>query len=106
MRFSLRNWHPSGVIPLLVSLGLICYFGYHSVQGNHGLKARAELSRKIERMETELAGLSATRRLLERNVALLHPQKIDPDMLDEQARALLNLAHPDDITIMRPSKPL
>ena len=106
MRFSLRSWHPSGVVPFLVSLGLICYFGYHAVQGKHGLKARAELNYRIERLETELAGLRAKRGLLERNVALMHPSKIDPDMLDEQARLLLNLAHPDDITIMRPSRSL
>jgi cell division protein FtsB len=106
MWFSLRMRHPSGVVPLLVSVGLICYFGYHSVHGNHGLKARSQLNQKIERLESQIAGLQATQRRLERDVALMHPAKIDPDMLDEQARLLLNLAHPDDMTIMLRSKRL
>jgi cell division protein FtsB len=32
---------------------------------------------------------------------LLRPESLDPDMLEERARVLLNLAHPNDIVIMR-----
>ena len=38
---------------------------------------------------------------LERDVALLRPESLDPDMLDERARASLNLAHPDDLVMLK-----
>jgi hypothetical protein len=37
---------------------------------------------------------------------LLKPRGLDPDMLDERARALLDYAHPNDLTLMlRPQWP-
>ena len=39
------------------------------------------------------------RRDLERDVALLRPESLDPDLLDERARAALGFAHPDELTI-------
>ena len=29
----------------------------------------------------------------------MHPDHVDPDMLDEQVRLMLGLAHPDDLII-------
>ena len=33
-------------------------------------------------------------------VALLKSQSLDPDMLDERARALLDYVHPNDLTLI------
>ncbi len=44
--------------------------------------------------------LKAERSLWERRVALLRSDRIDPDMLDERARALLGLADPRDLTLL------
>jgi cell division protein FtsB len=49
----------------------------------------------------ELAGLKEVKDRLERDVVLLRPESLDPDMLDERARAILNLAHPDDLVMMK-----
>jgi cell division protein FtsB len=89
----------------LVALGVGGYFGYHLQIGEHGLKARADLERREEVLEGELAGLQEVRQRLERDVALLRPESLDPDMLDERARALLNLAHPDDLVMMKRREP-
>jgi cell division protein FtsB len=89
----------------LVALGVGGYFGYHLQIGEHGLKARADLERRKEVLEGELAGLQEVRQRLERDVALLRPESLDPDMLDERARALLNLAHPDDLVMMKRREP-
>jgi len=35
----------------------------------------------------------------QRRVNLLKPENIDPDMLDERARALLDYVGPDDLTL-------
>ena len=37
--------------------------------------------------------------ILSRRVLLLRPEFLDRDMLDEQARHNLGLAHPDDLVI-------
>ena len=42
---------------------------------------------------------------IERDVALLEPDSLDPDMLDERARAILNLAHPGDLVMMKRRPP-
>ena len=81
------------------------YFGYHLQIGDHGLKARAELERRKAVLEGELAGLQEVKDRLERDVALLRPESLDPDMLDERARAILNLAHPDDLIMLKRRQP-
>jgi len=42
------------------------------------------------------------RKYLENKVRLLHPASLDPDMLDERARLMLNLGHPDEVIILEP----
>jgi cell division protein FtsB len=43
---------------------------------------------------------------LERDVALLRPESLDPDMLDERARAILNLAHSNDLIMLKRRQPV
>ena len=77
------------------------YFAYHLQTGDHGLQARADLEKRKAVLAGELAGLKEVRKRLERDVALLRPESLDPDMLDERARAILNLAHPDDLVMLK-----
>lgn len=85
-----------------VCAGLITYFAYHAVHGAHGLETRASLEKRIKALETELAGLRAERKLFERDVSLISDRAPrEPDLLDEQARALLNFAKPTDIILVR-----
>lgn len=92
--FKLRNI----VIPV-GCLGVMAYFAYHAVHGDHGLYASWRLQARVEALREGRDGLVAVRRDLEHKVGLMRPESIDPDMLDEQARATLNLAHPNDIVI-------
>jgi cell division protein FtsB len=93
MRFS------AFIFPLL-ACGAGGYFAYHLETGEHGLKARADLERRKEVLAGELAGLKEVRERLERDVSLLRPESLDPDMLDERARALLGLVDPHDLTLL------
>ena len=81
------------------------YFGYHLQNGNHGLEARADLERRKDVLAGERAGLREVKQRLERDVALLRPESLDPDMLDERARAILNLAHSDDLIMLKRKQP-
>ena len=53
------------------------------------------------------AEIKAKHDWLVHKASLLRRGKIDPDMLDERARAILNLAHPGDLIMMnrRPPDP-
>ena len=56
------------------------------------------------REEGLLAEAEATRKIWERRVAALRNQSLDPDMLDERARILLNFARKDDTIIFTPTR--
>jgi cell division protein FtsB len=92
------------IFPLL-ACGAAGYFGYHLQIGEHGLRARADLERRKEVLEGELAGLREVKGRLERDVSLLLSDSLDPDMLDERARAILTLAHPDDLILLKRRQP-
>ena len=95
---------------ILTALGLytfaalfIGYFAINAFTGNHGLRAQADLDQQMATMQGDLKHLKAERALWERRVALLRSDRIDPDMLDERARALLGLVDPRDLTpLIRP----
>ncbi len=92
---------------ILTALGLyifaalfIGYFGVNAFTGAHGLRAQADLDKQMATMNAELARLKAERTVWQRRVSLLRSSQIDPDMLDERARALLGYADPRDITLL------
>ena len=80
------------------------YFGYHLVNGDRGLLAMAQLQREVLIAEQNLAEAETTRKIWERRVAALRNQSLDPDMLDERARVLLNFSRKDDIIILTPTR--
>jgi cell division protein FtsB len=85
---------------------LIGYFGVNAYGGNHGLKAKQDIDRQSAALSAELAQLQAERAQWERRIALLKADNIDPDMLDERARALLDDADGDDLVMMtQPDRP-
>jgi cell division protein FtsB len=79
---------------------LIGYFGINAFSGNHGLKAKQDIDRQTAALSTELARLQVERGQWERRIALLRSDRLDPDMLDERARALLDYAYPSELTLM------
>ena len=79
---------------------LIGYFGINAYTGNRGLRARQDLDQQIAAITSQIEEVRAERAQWERRVALLKPDSIDPDMLDERARALLDDADPRDLVLI------
>ena len=79
---------------------LIGYFDVNAYTGNHGINARQGLDVQMARLATERDTLRSERQQWERRVALLKSQSLDPDMLDERARALLDYVDARDLTLM------
>lgn len=100
MRRRVRSQAAGFIIPL-VSVLLVAYFVWHGLHGANGYFARERLEVEARELQAELEELQAERRRLERHVALLRPESLDPDMLEERSREILNLAHPNDVVIMR-----
>jgi cell division protein FtsB len=80
---------------------LMGYFSYHLVQGERGLLAWLRLSNEIREAKDVAATVRAERDALERRVAHLRPESLDRDLLDERARATLNVALPNEIVILK-----
>src|SRR5579862_2937509 len=85
---------------------LIGYFGVNAFSGNRGLKAKEDIDQQIASLTGELNRLQHDRLQWERRVALLKSDKLDPDMLDEQARSLLDYVDPKELTLMTGPKPV
>ena len=83
----------------LTAIFLSIYFGYHIFQGERGVISWLQLSKKVKIDEEQLAALTTEKETLEQRVKLLRPDSIDLDMLDEQARRLLNYTKKDEVTI-------
>jgi cell division protein FtsB len=79
---------------------LIGYFGVNAYNGDRGLKAKEDIDRQMAAMNAELDRLQREQAQWERRIALLKSDDLDPDMLDERARALLDYADPRDLTLM------
>jgi len=79
---------------------LIGYFGVNAVNGDRGLKAKEDIERQMATLTAELDRLQAEQAQWERRIALLKSDDLDPDMLDERARALIGYADPRDLTLL------
>ncbi len=78
----------------------IGYFAVNAFTGDHGLRAQQDLDQQMASMKTDLARVKAERSVWERRVSLLRSDRIDPDMLEERARALLDYVDPRDVTLL------
>jgi len=89
-----------GVAAPVLFLSLVGYFGWNTAQGDRGLQSYALRQTQLKSVQAELRRVEQDRDLLERRVAGLRTQRLDPDTLDERARAMLNVADPADVVVM------
>ena len=99
----LRRRARYAVLPVCC-VSLIGYFAYHLIQGDRGLIALSRLSKDIGRLQTEVSVAKTERAEIEGRTKLLRPNSLDPDMLDERARAELGFSRPDEVVIFDKSK--
>ena len=83
----------------LGAIVVTAYFSYHAFIGGYGLISMRELEARNVALRERLAETRKQKAYLEHRVSLLRPESIDPDMLDERARALLNQAHPSEVVL-------
>src|SRR5687767_3122689 len=78
-----------GVVSFFCLL-LYAYFSWHYYYGSRNLAVLAQTENKVLELQAALQKEVDTRQRLESKVALLRPEHIDPDLLDEVARRILD----------------
>ncbi len=76
----------------------IGYFAVNAFSGNHGLVAKQQLLKQFAELTAEFGRAEVERLQWERRVSLLRSDRLDPDLLDERARAELHYMHPREVT--------
>ncbi len=83
----------------LIGLGAVTYFAYHTVEGDRGVLAYLRLHNEIQIAEMRLSRVSSERQEMEHRVLLLRPDHLDPDMLEERARIMLNMGRDGEVVV-------
>ncbi|CAM3303555.1 MULTISPECIES: septum formation initiator family protein [Thalassospira] len=83
----------------VIAFTVMAYFIFHSVEGERGLLNYWSMQDRVSQITQVLEETTERRKLLEQHVLSLRASHLDPDLLDERARAMLNAAHPDDVII-------
>lgn len=91
-----RAWR---VVGQGLAAATVAYFGFHMMTGDRGLQAYLRITAELDEAEALAAKLAAERRQLEQRVSLLRNDPLDPDMLEERARVLINLGREDEVVI-------
>ncbi len=76
------------------------YLGYSAISGQFGIESRGEIKAEIEVLADRSSALQAELDSFKHRISLMNPRHLDPDLVTERARALLNMAHVDDVLIM------
>jgi len=93
------------VWPPVIGFCVFAYFAYHVVQGERGLLAWHEYGVRLAEGQATLDALTAERTAIERRTALLSARSLDPDLLEERARIMLNAVDPADRLVIVPDGP-
>ncbi|MGO9768264.1 MAG: FtsB family cell division protein [Roseiarcus sp.] len=75
------------------------YLVWDASRGSHGLEAKARDDAEAGQLQVELAQLQDERGRWERRVESMRSESVDRDLLDEEARAVLDRVGKDDVVI-------
>ena len=102
--FPMRESRHSLAFDLSVMVGcfaVLGYFGWHAYYGPRSFTHGEFVQAEVRKYQAELDATQEQRNRLDARVALLRPQSIDPDMLDEMARKTLEFAAPGDLIVKK-----
>jgi len=90
-------------VPPVIFLAITFYFAWNAVHGARGLEAQAQQRAELAKAQADFTLVDTQRKTWETKVAALGGPAIAPDMLDEQARKMLNDADPTDLVVDLPT---
>jgi cell division protein FtsB len=78
------------------------FFVWHAFHGERGISADLEYRRQMADIETDLKKVRAEKAEWQKRIELLRGPEIDRDLLDEEARNLLNRVNKTDLMVFLP----
>ncbi len=90
-------------IPPMIFLGITWYFAWNAMHGARGLEAQRVQVAELAKAQASFAAIDAQRAMWETRIATLNGQSVARDMLDSEARLVLNLADPADLVVQLPA---
>ncbi len=100
LAYEIRLLAKAAVAPTLLAC-TVAYFAYYAIHGERGLFGYFRVADKISQVETALDLRTREHDRMALRVRLLRRHALDIDILDERARRVLGLAHPDEVVIYR-----
>ena len=97
-RAALTAYLRRAILPVICIL-LIAYFVSHAISGPAGILALKGYTADRARLEQQVAASAEAKAALDRQVKLLDPRKVDPDLADELVRKNLNVVKPDEVIV-------
>ena len=97
IKYRLRSYLPPAIF-----LAISGYFGWNAMHGKSGLEAQNVQIAELAQAQQAFSAADAERQQWEVRIADLSGRSISQDMLDGQARKVLNLANPNDLVIDLP----
>jgi cell division protein FtsB len=91
------------MIPPVIFLGITWYFAWNAMHGTRGLEAQRVQVAELAKAEAEFTAIDAQRAEWETRIATLNGESVARDMLDSEARLVLNLADPADLVVELPA---
>ena len=81
-------------------IGFQSYLGYSVINGHFGIENQKKMLIDIELLEVQQANLQTSIDYYRHHISLFDPVRMDPDIVSEKARAMLSMAHPDDVMVV------
>ncbi|MET3925386.1 septum formation initiator family protein [Devosia sp. 2618] len=91
-------WRPLALTVAL--LGFQGYLGFSAIGGQFGIESRTQILIDIDQLKAKSAALQAEIDAYAHRVTLMDTRRLDPDIVTERARRLLNMANADDMLVM------
>ena len=97
-RIDLLGYLRRAALPAVCIL-LITYFVSHAIIGPTGALAWRDYQAQHRALEAQAAQVAERKAAIARQVKLLDPAGVDPDLADELVRENLNVVKPDEVIV-------
>ena len=101
IRRSVTRVFAAMVLPAVCG-AVTAYFGYYAVWGERGVLALENAQAELGVRQEQLAQLRGERIRLQHRISLMKPGQVDPDLVEELARAELMDGQPGEVAVPRP----
>lgn len=91
---------PSRILQSLFLTLVVIYFSYHILQGRYGLIAWQRLNQLLSERRDYLSQLVTKKEKLQKKLVLIN-NKVDLDLIEEEARRSLGFHHGNELVVLR-----